>query len=96
MERLLALAAARGSQAAVSLLAHVQELAPAQALVDPLSERELEVLRLLDSDLSRPEIARALYLSINTVRSHVGHIYAKLDVHARREAVRRARELGLL
>jgi LuxR family maltose regulon positive regulatory protein len=65
-------------------------------LVEPLSERELEVLRLLDSDLSRPEIAQMLYISVNTVRSHLRHIYQKLDVHSREEAVQRAQTLGLL
>jgi LuxR family maltose regulon positive regulatory protein len=70
---------------------------PVQAgLVEPLSERELEVLRLLRTPLPQSEIAAQLYLSIHTVRSHVRHIYSKLDVHARVEAVARAEELGLL
>lgn len=64
--------------------------------IEPLSERELEVLRLLRSTLPQREIADTLYISINTVRSHVKHIYAKLGVHARIEAVARAEELGLL
>jgi len=64
--------------------------------VEPLSERELEVLRLLRSALPQREIAEELYISINTVRSHVKHIYAKLGVHSRLEAVERAEELGLL
>jgi len=67
-----------------------------QLLVEPLSERELEVLRLLRSPLSLPEIADRLIVSANTVRSHAKHIYAKLDVHSRAEAVERAEELGLL
>jgi LuxR family maltose regulon positive regulatory protein len=62
----------------------------------PLSERELEVLRLLRTSLSTPEIARELYVSANTIRTHTRHIYAKLDVHSRSEAVARAEELGLL
>ncbi len=66
------------------------------SLVDPLSERELDVLRLLDSDLSGPAIARQLSVSVNTVRSHTQHIYAKLGVTKRREAVREAARLGLL
>jgi LuxR family maltose regulon positive regulatory protein len=66
------------------------------ALVEPLSEREMEVLRLLASPLSTPEIARELVVSANTVRSHVKSIYAKLNTHGRIEALQRARELGLL
>ncbi|WP_255770575.1 LuxR C-terminal-related transcriptional regulator [Pseudarthrobacter sulfonivorans] len=64
--------------------------------VDPLSERELQVLRLLDSELSGPEIARALFISHNTLRTHTKHIFTKLGVSSRRAAVRRARESGLL
>lgn len=71
-------------------------IGPSPTLVESLSERELEVMRLLPSDLSSPEIARELYVSVNTVRSHIGHIYGKLGVHSREEAVQRAQELGLL
>jgi LuxR family maltose regulon positive regulatory protein len=67
-----------------------------QPLIEPLSERELEVLRLLESDLDGPEIARQLTVSVATVRSHTRSIYAKLGVNSRRAAVRRAGELGLL
>jgi LuxR family maltose regulon positive regulatory protein len=67
-----------------------------QPLVDPLSERELEVLRLLHGDLDGPEIAGHLFVSVNTVRTHTKNIYAKLGVNSRRAAVRRATELGLL
>jgi LuxR family maltose regulon positive regulatory protein len=66
-----------------------------QGLVEPLSERELEVLRLLGTDLDGPEIARQLIVSLNTLRTHTKNIYAKLGVNNRRAAVRRARELGL-
>jgi LuxR family maltose regulon positive regulatory protein len=69
---------------------------PPQPLVDTLSERELDVLRLLDSDLGGPHIARELSVSVNTVRTHTRHIYAKLGVTSRREAVREAARLGLL
>jgi LuxR family maltose regulon positive regulatory protein len=70
---------------------------PAQhALVEPLSERELDVLRLLRSDLDGPGIARELVVSLNTVRTHTKNIYSKLGVNSRRTAVRRAEELGLL
>jgi LuxR family maltose regulon positive regulatory protein len=61
-----------------------------------LSERELDVLRLLASDLSGPEIASRLFVSVNTLRTHTKHIFRKLDVNTRRAAVRRAAELGLL
>jgi LuxR family maltose regulon positive regulatory protein len=61
-----------------------------------LSERELQVLRLLDSDLSGPEIARELYVSLNTLRTHTKRIYTKLEATSRRAAVIRAREHGLL
>ncbi len=64
-------------------------------LVEELSDRELDVLRLLRSDLSGPDIARELIVSLNTVRTHTRHIYTKLGVNNRREAVRRAGELGL-
>jgi LuxR family maltose regulon positive regulatory protein len=65
-------------------------------MVEPLTERERQVLVLLRTPLSLPEIAERLYISANTVRSHAKHIYAKLDVHSRAEAVERAQELGLL
>ena len=64
-------------------------------LIEPLSERELEVLRLLRTDLSGPEIARECVVSLNTVRTHTQHIYAKLGVNDRRAAIRRAEELDL-
>jgi LuxR family maltose regulon positive regulatory protein len=69
--------------------------APRSGLVDELSPRELDVLRLLRSDLSGPEIARELIVSLNTVRTHTKNIYMKLGVNTRREAVRRAAELDL-
>ena len=68
----------------------------APGLVEPLSDREQDVLRLLGTDLSGPEIARELVVSLNTVRSHTKSIYTKLGVNTRRTAVRRAQELGLL
>jgi LuxR family maltose regulon positive regulatory protein len=66
------------------------------ALIEPLSGRELDVLRLLATDLGGPEIARELVVSLNTVRTHTKNIYAKLGVNTRRAAVRRAGELDLL
>ncbi len=66
------------------------------AVIEPLSGRELDVLRLLGSDLDGPAIARELVVSLNTVRTHTRNIYTKLGVTSRRAAVRRAGELGLL
>jgi LuxR family maltose regulon positive regulatory protein len=68
----------------------------AQGLVEPLSERELEVLRLLGTDLDGPAIARELVVSLNTLRTHTRSIYAKLGVNTRRAAVRQAGKLNLL
>ncbi|MBN1875779.1 MAG: hypothetical protein JXA33_16260 [Anaerolineae bacterium] len=65
-------------------------------LIESLSERELDVLRLLPSALSTTEMAEELYVSVHTVRSHLKNIYSKLDVHSRYEAVAEARTLGLL
>ncbi|HJU03016.1 MAG TPA: LuxR C-terminal-related transcriptional regulator, partial [Actinomycetes bacterium] len=67
-----------------------------QPLVEPLSDRELDVLRLLASDLDGPDIARELSVSLNTLRTHTRNIYAKLGVNSRRAAVRQAAELDLL
>jgi LuxR family maltose regulon positive regulatory protein len=66
-----------------------------QPLSEPLSVRELEVLRLLRTELTGPEIARALVVSLHTVRTHTNNIYIKLGMNNRRAAVRRAEELGL-
>ncbi|HEY3513321.1 MAG TPA: LuxR C-terminal-related transcriptional regulator [Kribbella sp.] len=66
------------------------------AMVDPLTDRELDVLRLLDTELTGPEIARHLYVSLNTLRTHTKRIFTKLGATTRSGAVRRARERGLL
>jgi LuxR family maltose regulon positive regulatory protein len=66
------------------------------SMPEPLSDRELDVLRLLASDLDGPAIAREMVVSLNTVRTHTKHIYTKLDVNNRRSAVSRAHQLGLL
>jgi LuxR family maltose regulon positive regulatory protein len=66
------------------------------SLIDPLSERELEVLRLMAAGLKHREIAEELVISLNTVRHHARNIYGKLDVHSRAKAVAKARELDLL
>jgi LuxR family maltose regulon positive regulatory protein len=74
-----------------------EDTAPGQqGLIEPLSERELDVLRLLGTDLDGPDIARELVVSLNTVRTHTKNIYAKLGVNNRRAAVRRAQELDLM
>jgi LuxR family maltose regulon positive regulatory protein len=65
-------------------------------MIEPLSDRELDVLRLLATDVGGPGIARELVLSLNTVRTHTKNIYTKLGVNNRRAAVRRATELDLL
>nr|WP_316046428.1 LuxR C-terminal-related transcriptional regulator [Planococcus glaciei] len=66
-----------------------------QNISEQLSERELDVLRLLRTDMSGPDIAQELNVSLNTLRSHTKNIYGKLEVNNRRAAIRRAEELGL-
>ena len=73
-----------------------KQAAPSQDLPEPLTERELEVLQLLGERFSNKEIARRLIVSPHTVRNHTANIYAKLQVENRREAVERAKNLGLL
>jgi LuxR family maltose regulon positive regulatory protein len=68
----------------------------AQGLVEPLSVRELEVLRLIAAGLSNRQIAERLFISVRTVKKHVENSYAKLGVNSRTQAIARARELGLL
>ena len=65
-------------------------------LVEPLTERELEVLRLMAEGRSNPEIADELVIALGTVKAHSSSIYRKLDVRSRTEAVVKAGELGLL
>ena len=67
-----------------------------EPLDDVLSDRELEVPRLLATDLTGPEVARRLFVSVNTLRTHTKHIFTKLDVNTRRAAVRRAVERNLV
>ena len=104
MVELLRAAARRGDEGGharrlLGLASHESRTAgtrPAAALADSLSARELQVLRLLDSELTGPEIARELFVSHNTLRTHTKHIFTKLDVTSRRAAVRRARDQGLI
>ena len=65
-------------------------------LIEPLSERELEILRLAAAGLTNRETGERLYISAETVKTHLGNVYGKLGVHRRVEAAARARELGLL
>ena len=103
MAELLRQAVGRGLRPkyAVRLLEAFSRPAPpprlaTQPLIEPLSERELEALALLADYLTYQEIAQALFISVNTVKTHLKNVYGKLGVHGRREAVDRAKELGLL
>jgi LuxR family transcriptional regulator, maltose regulon positive regulatory protein len=104
MTALLATAAKRGISPAFTrmLLAEVRPPGDAPVtiakagLIEPLSERELDVLRLLRTELDGPQIARELNVSLNTMRTHTKNIYEKLGVNNRRAAVRRADELMLV
>jgi LuxR family maltose regulon positive regulatory protein len=68
----------------------------APPLVEPLTDREREVLHLVVAGLSNREIAEALTIALGTAKRHVSNVYAKLDVHSRVQAVAKARELGLV
>jgi LuxR family maltose regulon positive regulatory protein len=70
--------------------------APTSDLVEPLSERELEVLALIAQGLTNREIASRLFLSLNTVKAHTRNIYGKLSVHSRTQATARSQALGIL
>jgi len=85
---------ARGLQAAGKQ--SIQSAYRPLSVVDPLSARELEVLRLLPTHLSRRDIAEELCISVNTARFHIKNIYSKLGVHSRADAIGRAKELKLL
>jgi LuxR family maltose regulon positive regulatory protein len=67
-----------------------------QPLIEPLSQRELEVLQLIAQGLSNREISEQLFLALSSVKGHNRNIFGKLQVQRRTEAVARARELGLL
>ena len=67
-----------------------------EGLVEQLSERELEVLRLIAAGLSNKKIAEALFVSLSTVKTHLRNIYGKLNLHSRTEAIVKAKELDLL
>jgi LuxR family transcriptional regulator, maltose regulon positive regulatory protein len=89
----------RGSTAgefALDVLGRPTSTHERRGAVDPLTDRERLALRYLASSLSNTEIAAALYVSVNTVKTHQRAVYRKLGADGRRDAVRRARELGLL
>ena len=102
MESLLKVALKRGiapvyTRKLLSVFGPTPQKTPSHPdLIEPLSDRELDVLRLLGSDLGGPEIARELVISLNTMRTHTKSIYEKLGVNTRRSAVHRAEELRLL
>jgi LuxR family maltose regulon positive regulatory protein len=73
-----------------------RQLADAQALVEPLSDREQEVLCLIDTGLTNAEIAEALVVAVSTIKTHINNIYGKLGVRTREEAIDHAHKLGLL
>jgi LuxR family transcriptional regulator, maltose regulon positive regulatory protein len=75
---------------------HRARAAEPEAITEPLSEAERRILRYLPTNLSVREIADQTYLSTNTVKTHMRHVFSKLDAHRRSEAVDRARELGLI
>jgi LuxR family maltose regulon positive regulatory protein len=90
-----------GPAARVALDAAIRDLSGVRVRADPepgeaLSERELAVLRLLATDRTQREIGEALYVSLNTVKTHTRHIFRKLGATGREDAVRHARATGLL
>jgi LuxR family maltose regulon positive regulatory protein len=72
------------------------DLPPSQVLIEPLSQRELEILKLIAQGLSNREIGERLFLALDTIKGHNRKIFDKLQVQSRTEAIARARELGLL
>ena len=103
MAQLLSAASARGMMPDYTgkLLAafgnlHLPDAPPDQPLIEPLSERELEVLQLVAQGLSNREIGEQLFIALSTVKGHNRNIYGKLEVSRRTEAVARARKLGLI
>ena len=104
MEALLSEALSRGIMpdytpallAAFEAKANPQTVPTSQPLIEPLSERELEILALVAQGLTNREISQRLYITLSTVKGHNGNIFGKLQVKRRTEAVARARELNLI
>jgi LuxR family maltose regulon positive regulatory protein len=90
------LPAAKSQPAGVPLAAGVAQITAAQPLVEPLTLRELEVLRLIAEGDSNQAVAEKLVITVSAVKKHTGNIYGKLNVNSRTQAVSRARQLGLL
>ena len=74
----------------------VSSPSPGEDLVDPLTDRELEILSYLPSRYTNTELAEHFYVSVNTIKTHMAHIYRKLEVANRNGAITRAREIGVL
>jgi len=96
VQQLLTAAGASFPAERVALPSLLPRHADESGVIEPLSERELEVLRLLAAGLDSPEVARALIISVSTARTHIKNIYGKLAVHGRVQAIERARALGLI
>jgi len=77
-------------------LSHNDAQISLHTLVEPLSEREVEILRLIAAGMSNQEITEKLIIAMSTLKTHINHIYAKLDVRSRTQAIVRARALNLL
>jgi DNA-binding NarL/FixJ family response regulator len=90
------LVAALGNLAEIGEAEHIPNQSVSPRLAEPLTERELEVLALVAEGASNQEIARKLVISLATVKTHINHIFGKLDAESRVQVVARARALGLL
>jgi len=90
------LAAFRGSSGSLALSSGADAPQTAQPLTEPLSERELEVLQLVAAGKSNREISTQLFVTVDTVKKHLTHVFNKLGVGSRTQAVARARGLGLI
>jgi LuxR family maltose regulon positive regulatory protein len=79
-----------------NVITQVNQIEVAVESLEPLSEREIEILRLLDSELNVPEIAADIHISVSTLRTHIRNIYRKLDTHSRFETISKARDMSLI
>jgi LuxR family maltose regulon positive regulatory protein len=92
VQRLLAAFPVTEPEKVASTIAQVDQ----SGFVDPLSDREIEVLQLIANGLTNQEISNRLFLSVHTVKTHTRNIYSKLDAHHRAEAVAKAKAFGIL